>query len=47
MLQLHRLPLQPVTAEKPHVKERAKSPICQDLDDWDTGKRKEKEKREV
>jgi len=47
VLQLHRLPLLPVTGEKPHAKERAKSPVCQDLDDWDTGERKEKEKRAV
>lgn len=47
VLQLHGLPLLPVTGEKPHTKERAKSPICQDLDGWDTGERKEKEKREV
>lgn len=47
MLQLQRLPLLAVTGQKPHNKEKAKSPICQDLDGWSTGKRKEKEKREV
>lgn len=46
-LQLHRLLLLPVTGEQPHTKWRAKSPICQDLDDRDTDERKEKEKREV
>lgn len=47
MLQLHRPPLLAVTGQKPHKKEKAKSPICQDLNGWGTGKRKEKEKREI
>lgn len=47
MQQLHRLPLLAVTGQKPHNKEKAKYPICQDLNGWGTGKRKEKEKREV
>lgn len=47
MLQLHRPPLLAVTGQKPHNKEKAKSPICQDLNGWGTGKRKEKEKREI
>lgn len=47
MWQLHRLPLLAVTGQKPHNKEKAKYPICQDLNGRGTGKRKEKEKREV
>lgn len=45
VLQFHRLPLLAVTGQKPHNKEKAKSPICQDLNGWGTDKRKEK--REV
>lgn len=47
MLQLHRLPLLTVTGQEPHNKEKGKYPICQALNGWGTGKRKEKKKREV
>lgn len=47
VLQLHSLPLLAVTGQKPHNKEKAKSPICQDLNGWGTDKRKEKKRREI